>query len=96
MENPTDWKTNAKKRRIRQLVNTTLLQILELYPDTRSAVHLVNIMRILRSTPSQIMASADGKPRDPYFLSEEEVLKTLENYKEELDRDALEAIDEEE
>lgn len=43
--NPTDWKSNAKKRRIRQLVNTTWLQILELYPDRSAAVHMVNILR---------------------------------------------------
>lgn len=89
-ENPTDWKAHAKKRRIKQLVNTTLLQILELYPDTRTAVHLVNIQRFLRATPNP----GENKPRDPYFLTEEEVLKVLENYKEELDRDALESLEE--
>lgn len=96
INNPTDWKSNAKKRRIKQLVNTTLLQILELYPETRTTIHLVNIQRRLKVVSSIEEGVKESKFRDPYFVSEEELLKILENYKEELDRDALEALNENE
>ena len=93
IKNPTDWKFNAKKRRIRQLVNTTWLQILELYPDRSAAVHMVNILRS-KGTVTGTTSSGDPKYRDHYFISDEEILKIMESYKEELDRDALEFIKE--
>ena len=96
-KNPTDWRSNAKKHRIKQLVNTTWLQILELYPETRTAVHIVNIQRKMKFVPHDSeVTKGEQKFRDPYFVSEEEMLKILENYKEELDRDALEALNDEE
>jgi len=94
-KNSTDWRSNAKKHRIRQLIVTTWLQILELYPDKPMAVHMVNI---LRSRGTVTGTNSDGTPkyRDPYFITDEEALKILESYKEELDQDALDFLNEKE
>jgi hypothetical protein len=85
---PRDWKANAKKRRIRSLIGITWCQILEIYDDTPAAVHMVNIMR---SKGEIVGTKSDGSPRyrDPYYNSDEVTLKIMENYREELDRDAL-------
>lgn len=90
-----EWKKNAEKRRVKQLVIKTLVDILELYPDTSTAIHLVTI---LRSKGLKTGENQDGTPkyRDPYFIKEESLLKVLENYKEELDLIALESLNPEE
>lgn len=86
----TDWKSNAKKKRERGLIETTWAQIISLYDDRPVAVHMVNI---LRSKGSVVGKKPDGSPiyRDPYYLTDEEVLKIMEGYKEELDIEALES-----
>lgn len=86
-----EWKKNAEKRRVKQLVIKTLVDVLELYPDTSTAIHLVTI---LRSKGLKVGENPDGtdKYRDPYFIREEAMLKILENYKEELDIMALESL----
>jgi len=90
LETSTDWKSNAKKRRIRQLTVATWLQVLELYPDRPVAVHMVNV---LRSKGTVVGKKPDGSPkyRDPYYITDEDILKILEGYKEELDLEALES-----
>jgi hypothetical protein len=54
---------------------------------------MVNILRS-KGTVTGTTSSGDPKYRDPYFISDEEILKIMESYKEELDRDALEFIKE--
>ena len=83
-----DWRQNAKKRRIRSLIGITWSQILEIYDDTPAAIHTVNIMR---SRGEVVGKKPDGSPRfkDPYYMDDEEYLKRMENYREELDREAL-------
>ena len=87
----THCKSNAKNRRIRSLAATTLLKIFELYDDQSIAMHLVNI---LRSRGAIEKKNPDGtvKYRDPYYLKDEDILKIMENYKEELDVTALESL----
>ncbi len=86
-----DWKKNAEKRRTRQLAVKTLIDILELYPDVSIANHLTTI---LRSKGLVTGEDKEGFPtfRDPYFIKDESLVKILENYKEELDLIALEAL----
>lgn len=87
----TDWKTNAKKIRVRSLACTTLLQIFEIYDDQSIAMHLVNILRSRGAIEGR---NPDGSPRfrDPYYLKDEDILKIMENYREELDVTALESL----
>lgn len=90
-ETPTDWRSNANKRRVRSLLTTTWCQILEIYDDKRASVHMVNI---LRSKGAIVGKRADGSPiyRDPYHLDDSELLKIMEAYREELDLEALESV----
>ena len=83
-----DWKANANKRRLRSLIGVTWCQILEIYDDTPAAVHMVNIMR---SRGEVVGTKSDGSPRfkDPYYMDDVDTLKRMENYREELDREAL-------
>lgn len=87
----TDWKANATKKRIKQLLITTWVQIIELYPETPYAVHTVNLMR---SRGNVVGKNKDGTPkyRDPYFLKDEDMLKIMESYREELDLMTLESV----
>lgn len=89
----TDWRSNAKKRRIRSLIAQQLLQIFEIYEDRGTAAHMVNI---LRSKGKVVGFNKDGsaKYRDPYYMQDEETLKLIENYREELDLIALESAQE--
>lgn len=91
INNATDWRTNANKRRTRSLIVTTFTQILELYPDKPAAVHMVNLLRSKGVVSGE---NKDGSPkyRDPYFIDDPEMLKLMETYREELDLDALETI----
>ena len=87
----TDWKSNAKKKRTRQLIVNTWVQILELYPERGAAVHMVNV---LRSKGTITGTKPDGSPkyRDPYFITDEEMVKILEVYRDELDKEALDSL----
>lgn len=84
------WKINAHKRRTRALIETTWAQIISLYDDKSVAIHMVNI---LRSKGAIVSRKPDGSPvyRDPYFITDVEILKIMEVYREELDLDALES-----
>ena len=84
------WRINASKRRTRALIETTWAQIISLYDDKPVAVHMVNIMR---SKGAVVGKRADGSPiyRDPYYMSDEETLKIMESYREELDLEALDS-----
>ena len=86
-----DSKANATKRRTRSLIGTTFVQIVEIYDDYSAAVHMVNL---LRSKGNVVGVDKNGTPkyRDPYFIKDEEMLKIMENYREELDMNALESI----
>lgn len=86
----TDWKTNANKRRTRSIAGQTLIQIFEIYDDKSLAAHLISL---IRSKGVVVGQNKDGSPkyRDFYYLKDEEVLKILESYREELDVDALES-----
>jgi len=86
--NQKEWQVNAKKRRIKSLIGVTWCQILEIYDDTPAAVHTVNIMR---SRGEVVGTKTDGTPKykDFYYTGDEEYLKRMENYREELDREAL-------
>lgn len=86
-----DWKSNAKDRRIRSMAATTLLKIFELYDDQSIAMHLVNILRS-RGAVEKKLPDGTVKYRDPYYIKDEDILKIMENYKEELDLQALEAL----
>jgi len=90
-EQMADWKINAKKKRTRQLIVNTWVQILELYPERAAAIHMVNVMR---SKGNVTGTKPDGSPkyRDPYFITDEEMVKILENYRDELDREALDSL----
>lgn len=90
-ETPTDWRSNANKRRTRTLIEATWSQIISLYDDKPVAVHMVNI---LRSKGTVVGKRADGSPiyRDPYYLDDSETLKIMEAYREELDLEALESV----
>lgn len=78
------WRGTANKRRTRSLIGNELLQIFEIYDDISIPVHLVNI---LRSKGKIIGKKPDGTPiyRDPYHISDEEILKDIEVYRVELD-----------
>lgn len=91
IETPTDWRSNANKRRTRTLIETTWSQIISLYDDKPVAVHMVNI---LRSRGAVVGKRSDGSPiyRDPYFLDDSEILKIMEAYREELDLEALDSL----
>jgi hypothetical protein len=86
----SNWKANAKKHRVRSLIVTEMSHLLEIYNDTASAVHLINIIRSKGEVEGK---NPDGtvKYKDPYFLTDEDLLKRIENYREELDRAALES-----
>ncbi len=94
-KNLTDWKSNASRRTTRTCVSRTLLDIFELYDDRPIAVHLVSI---LRSKGTVVGKNKDGtvKYRDPYFITDAEILKILENYREELDSYVIESLQEKE
>lgn len=84
------WRINANKRRTKALLDTTWSQIITLYDHIPVAVHMVNIMR---SKGAIVGKRADGSPiyRDPYYMSDEETLKIMEAYREELDLEALDS-----
>jgi len=90
--NSSDWKSSQNKRRISSLISTTLLQIFEVYDDKTVANHLINILRS-RGTVTALNKDGTPKYRDPYFIKDEEILKIMENYKEELDNEALERLE---
>jgi hypothetical protein len=92
-ENMTDWRSNASKRRTRGLIETTLARIISLHDGRSVAAHLVTILR-----KKKIGENKDKSPifRDPYTLTDEEFLKILEAYEEELDLEALESLNPEE
>lgn len=84
-----EWQNTANKRRVRGLIGTELLQIFEIYDDTPVAVHLVSIFR----SKGKVMGHrADGSTvyRDPYYMSDTEVLKEIESYRAELDSKIIE------
>ena len=87
----SDSKTNAAKRRTRSLIGTTFVQIVEIYDDSSAAVHMVNILRS-KGTVTGVDKNGNPKYRDPYFIRDEEMLKIMENYREELDMNALESL----
>ena len=79
------WRGTANKRRTRGLVGNELIQIFEIYDDTPIAMH---IMSIMRSRGKPVGFKADGVTpifRDPYYMSDEELLKEVELYREEKD-----------
>jgi hypothetical protein len=84
------WRINADKRRTNALIDTTWAQIRALYDHIPVAVHMVNIVR---SKGVIVGKKADGSPiyRDPYFMTNEETLKIMEAYREELDLEALDS-----
>lgn len=88
--NLTDWKSNANRRRVRSIAGQTLIQIFEVYDDRAIFAHLVNI---LRSRGIITGHNKDGSPifRDPYFIKDDEGLKIIETYREDLDLIALES-----
>lgn len=111
IETPTDWKSNASKRRTRSLIETTWAQIISLYDDKPVAVHMVNVIRskgqIVRYKEEEIIVrDKDGKGKviktkvpiykDPYYIDDSELLKLMEIYREELDLNALESLQPEE
>ncbi len=100
------WRINAGKRRTRSLIETSWAQIISLYDDKPVAVHMVNILRSRGAIAgyreeSSIIKDALGNEKiakikvpiykDPYYMSDEEVLKIMESYREELDVDALDS-----
>jgi len=91
-ETNTDYKTEAGKKRTRQLIVQNWIQILELYPERSVAVHMMNT---LRSKGIVAGVKTDGSPkyRDPYFIKDEEMVKILENYRDELDNEILDSLE---
>lgn len=105
-DTPTDWRSNANKRRTKGLLDTTLGRIISLHDDKPVAVHLVNIMRskgIIMGYKEErhVIKGLDGKDKivtikvpiykDPYYLEDEDLLKIMETYEEELNIDALDS-----
>lgn len=100
-ENLTDWRSNARRRRVRSIAGQALIQIFELYDDKAIFQHLVNIMRSkgIIVGYKTVTITVDGKKkeiqepiyRDPYYIKDDEGLKIIENYREELDVDALDS-----
>lgn len=89
MSKTNEWKTAANARRIRQLISNELLSLFEIHDDVPVAVHLVNITR---SKGKIVDHKPDGTPiyRDPYTMRDEDFLKELESYSEDLKRSKLE------
>lgn len=108
-EKIVDWKSNAKKRRVRTVAGTTLIAIFEIYDEKSIANHLINLVRSrgvvtkYKEEKHLVHVEHNGQKfekvvtikvpvyQDFYYLSDEETLKAIENYREELDRDALES-----
>ncbi len=86
-----EWKINSKNKRTRQIIVNTWIQILELYPERGAAVHMVNVLRS-KGTTDGVKPDGTPKYRDPYFIKDEELVKILESYRDELDREALESL----
>ncbi len=106
-ETPTDWRSNANKRRTRGLIETTIARIISLHDDKPVAVHMINILRSkgnivgYKEEKQVVKGTLDGKDkvvtikvpiyRDPYYIEDEDLLKIVETYEEELDVDALDS-----
>ena len=83
--NATDWRSTASKRRTRGIIGNELVALFEVHDDIPIAQHLVGIMR---SKGKTIGTNADGTPkyRDFYSIKDEEFLKDLEAYKEDIQK----------
>jgi len=81
---------NKDRRRTRSLFITELSSIIEVHDDETIAMHLINI---LRSKGKIVGSNPDGTPiyRDPFFITDAELLKDTENYSQQKN-----SIDEEE
>lgn len=84
----TEWKSAANARRVRQLISNELLALFETHDDIPVAQHLVNITR---SKGKVVDHKPDGSPiyRDPFTIRDEDFLKELESYSEELNKTKL-------
>lgn len=67
-------KVDKKKLQTRQQVFHNIMEVVELFPDKNTSQHIVLLFR-----------SRGGKA--PYDWTEEELLKNVEKYKEELESD---------
>lgn len=83
-----EWKSAANARKIRQLISNELLSLFEIHDDVPVAEHLVNITR---SKGKVVGQKPDGSPiyRDPYTIKDEDFLKELESYSEDLKKSKL-------
>lgn len=106
-DNPTDWRRNAEKRRIKALLDATWSEIVTIYDDRSWAAHMVNILRSKGISggfreEDRVYYDEKGEKkvakvkvpiyRDPYYLGDPELLKIMETYREELDIEALESL----
>lgn len=71
-------KTEKKKMQVNQQIFHLLIEVAELYPNYTIAEHISGISR---------RKSSEGK--EFYFWSNEELLKKIEKYKEELDSEQM-------
>lgn len=80
-----DWRSTANKRRTRGIIGSELVALFEVHDDIPIAQHLVNIMR---SKGKIVGTKPDGTPiyRDFYSIKDEEFLKELEGYKEDIQK----------
>ena len=100
-ETKKEWQKTANKRRTRALLETTWSQIIAIYDDKPIFVHMVNILRSKGAIAGyrEEEEVVNGKLvktkvpiyRDPYYIDDEEALKIMEAYREELDVDALDS-----
>jgi hypothetical protein len=88
MSKPNEWKAAANARKIRQLISNELLSLFEVHDDVPVAQHLV---AITRSKGKIVGHKPDGTPiyRDPFTIKDEDFLKELESYSEDLKRSKL-------
>jgi len=78
IENNQTIKSDKKKMQTTQQIFHNLLELTELYPEYTITQHLSGILR--RKNPNV---------KESYFWSNDQLLKRIENYKQELETDSV-------